>query len=156
MSNLFGDWNKVNRFMRTMNPRFVAAMSKATSDNLALAERTVVHHLRNQDLRWKRLNRDYLKRKRRLGLSEKTLIATGTYFKNITSVKDSPFEGAVGVLRTAKNRKGGSVANLAKVHEFGTRNKRIPKRPLWEPSTEEIADEALRNYDKAMARVVYG
>jgi hypothetical protein len=158
--SLTGDWGRLNGFLSGFDRKFIAAIDRATGENIKLGERTVVMHLKSQDLGWKPLTDRYRRRKRRFKrggrLSEKTLIATATYFKSITAEKFSPFEGAVGVLRQARYQRGEKIANIAMVHEFGTKNRRIPARPLWKPSLEEITDKVLNNYDKAVNRVVKG
>lgn len=98
----------------------------------ARAEAMAVKHLRDQDLRWKKLSKKYMDRKARQGLSTKILIATSTYFQSITSqVKgDSSFAG---VFRKKKEKSGQFVADIAKVHEYGSIKRNIPPRPLWQP-----------------------
>jgi len=157
MSNLYGDWGKMKSFMVGCNPRFLKAMDEATNENLKLGERAVVLNLRNQKFRsrWPAYTPEYQKYKERKGLSSKMLIATSTMMRSITSVKESPFEGAVGVLRRTKyrNRSGRiNVANVAAIHEF----RRRKGRPLWKPTLDEIIDEVLDNHDKAMRKVVFG
>jgi len=157
MSNLYGDWGKLNSFMTGLNPRFLKAMNEATNENLKLGEKAVVLNLRNQRFRsrWPSYTPEYQKYKERKGLSPKMLIATATMMRSITSVKESPFEGAVGVLRRTKyrNRAGHiNVANVAVIHE--TRKRKA--RKLWKPTLNEIENEVLDNYDEAMRKVVFG
>lgn len=111
------------------------------------AEQKAVLHLRNQDLNWQRLSDVYLRRKNNKKgkrLSEKTLIATGSYLQSITSwaTKDAVF---VGVKRNVKNNEGEDIANIAMIHEYGSTARNIPARPLWGPVMNEMqGDGALR------------
>lgn len=171
------DFGRVISYLKGFEPRMMREIEKATAKNAALAERTAVMHLRNQDLGWKPLSAEYLNRKQLTGagkrsyirgtwrgktaakrtgkrLSEKTLIATSTMLKAITSKVYSPTEAAAGVLRSADYKDGGSVVNIAEVHEFGTKDGRIPKRPLWEPTRNEIDAKCKDNWIKAMDRVI--
>ena len=101
------------------------------------AEKTAVEYLQKQDLGCKPLSERYKALKKRKGLSEKTLIATSTYFQSITSwtTKQAIY---VGVKRNVKNKDGEEVANIAKVHEYGSVKRNIPARPLWKPTLVEM------------------
>lgn len=150
------------RYLRTLPVRMEVGMTRATQRNLALVERTVKRHLRNQDLGWKELSPAYSKRKRRTGagkgggrrLSEKTLIATGTLLRSITSEMTGINEGAVGVLRSSRYTDGERIANIAAVHEYGSRDGRIPARPLWDPTAKETSDDCRRNWLAATRKAV--
>jgi hypothetical protein len=102
-------------------------------------------HLQNQDLGWQPLSDRYLKlkmkqRKGKRRLSEKTLIATSSYFQSITS-KVLGRRVLIGVMRGVRNDDGQEIANIAKIHEYGSTARNIPARPLWQPTLEE-----LKNY----------
>jgi hypothetical protein len=151
---LTGDWEGFKKRLNTFSRRLVTNVERATAENLQMVEAAVVGHLVSQDLRWKPLSARYLKRKlgKKTGgrLSEKILIATGQYRRSITSEQFNPFEGVVGVKKTQKYAGGEKVANIGLVHEFGTRDRRIPARPLWKPTTEELEERVVENYGKAL------
>jgi hypothetical protein len=96
------------------------------------AEQMAKDHLQKQDLGWEALKPSTLKQKIRKGLSEKTLIATSSYFQSITSFNDKNAAYA-GVKRTARNKEGQELANIAKIQEYGSKVRNIPARPLWQP-----------------------
>jgi len=78
----------------------------------------------------------YLRRKIRLGLDDRILIATGTYVNNIRVRKDERGRYVVSPgSRTEVN--GVPLDTLASWLEFGTRNDdgsvRMPARPHWRP-----------------------
>lgn len=72
---------------------------------------------------------------RKGGGSTKALIDDGDM---IRSIKVVPLFGGevffVGIHKTAVDKKGNVLANIAEVHEFGTKDKRIPARPFMRPS----------------------
>jgi len=156
---LTGDWEGFKRRLTGLSKRLLTEVGRATAENLQLTESTVVGHLVKQDLRWKPLSKRYrrykLGRKKGGRLSEKTLIATGKYRQAITSEQLSPFEGVVGVKKTVAYRGGEKVANIGLVHEFGTKDRRVPARPLWRPTVEEVEEEVIRNYEKALQKALY-
>ncbi len=99
-------------------------------------------HMRDQDLGWQSLSPKYLKRKQqskkgKRRRSEKILIDTSSYFQSITSftTRDTV---QIGVMRGVKNEDGQEIANIAKVHEYGSTKRNIPARPLWQVVLREL------------------
>ena len=140
---LYGNWSGVTRKLENFQQELTDNMKDATAQSAALVESTVLGHLKNQDLPWQSLKPAYLRWKlhhkgrgsRRL--SEKTLIATGTYFQSITSYIDG-LKAFVGIKRgVAREKDGTDVVNIAAVHESGSPKNNIPARPLWEPTFKE-------------------
>lgn len=86
---------------------------------------------------WENLNEDYLKYKKRKNLSNKKLIATSTMVQSITSVVTYP-KVFIGVKRGKVYKGGEEVANIAAVHEFGSKKMGIPARPYMRPVHEEM------------------
>lgn len=78
---------------------------------------------------------DSTKAARKGGGSSKALIDDGDL---IRSIKVLPLFGGeayfVGVHKMAVDKKGNELANIAEVHEFGTKDGRIPARPFLRPS----------------------
>jgi len=170
------DFDDAKRYMSNLHNNIVEEIGKATAKNVRLAEDTVRGHLRSQDLSWKPLSPDYAEAKartragkrsyfrgarrgrraaRRKGgkrLSEKTLIATSQYFNSITSEIISPYEAGVGVARRKRYKGGEKIANIALVHEYGSKDGKIPARPLWRPTADEIAGRCQDNWLRAVRR----
>lgn len=87
--------------------------------------------LENQTYNWKPLKEYYKKRKIKMGLDERILIATGFYKNHIEAWT---YRGRVhfGVRKTVIHEPSGlPLYVIARIHEFGTRT--VPARPLWRP-----------------------
>lgn len=169
---LTGDWNKVQRLLSGLASKIKAEMGKTTAESLQLIEKTAVGHIDKQDLPWPPLSRAYARYKERTrsgkwrrrrsktgranprSLSEKTLIATGAYRQAITSYQTSVYSGEVGVSRHEAYDDGEKIVNIAAVHEMGTRDKRIPARPLWEPTAKELEEKITKNFLRAAERAL--
>jgi phage gpG-like protein len=148
-----GDWNGVTRTLERDGERLRSEVEKATNRNGRLLESTMKGHLEAQDLPWPPLSPDYLKRKIAEGFSEQTLIRTGSLMANIRYHAKDWKSGFVGILRNVMNSDGESLVNIAAVHEFGTRDGRVPARPYVAPTLEERRDEIVRAYEEAIERV---
>lgn len=167
---LIGDWNRVVDRLGNIGARIRETCGAAMSESIALVEKTVVKHIDNQDLGWPPLSKKYARykertrsgkwRRKRLKagkatprrLSEKMLIATGAYRNAITSHKISPFEGEVGVSRQEAYDDGEKIANIGQIMEEGTRDDRIPARPHWEPSAEEVEGKIEKLFEKGLVK----
>ena len=89
-------------------------------------------HIRDQDLPWKRPS----KNKR----GSKLMIHWGTYYHSITTGSNK-LEAWVGVRKGLYHpRTGQEIHRIATWQEYGTNSHKhkIPKRPLWGPSIEEM------------------
>lgn len=136
----FGDWDLVLNLTKHMEEDVMRANRIALAQLAARAEAIAVKHLRNQDLKWRPLDQRYLEYKTGKNLSDKILIATSTYFQSITSMVKGDVSFA-GVTRKVKEQSGQFVADIARVHEYGSVKRNIPARPLWQPVYKE-----MRNY----------
>lgn len=139
-----GNWNKAKRIMGAL--AFEMEKSKQIAlKRLALkAEGLAKTHISKQDLRWTPLKADTIAAKVRAGYSENILVMTSDYFQNITGyVKDDT--AYAGVKRVARNRAGQPIADIARVHEFGSMSGNIPARPLWQPVMKETIAWHLKN-----------
>lgn len=145
-----GDWEKLDRLLSGFGQRFKRNVRRATDKNGRLLESTVVGHFENQDLPWPSLTPGYRKRKIREGYSEQILIRTSTLSQNIRYHRQSWNEGFVGVARNVMTSDGQSLVNIGAVHEFGTRDGRVPARPFVSPSLEECIPEMVRNWEDAV------
>lgn len=126
----FGDWELVMRMARNM-PDDIRRSNRIVLAQLgSRAEAMAVKFVQRQNLPWKKLSEQYLARKERQGLSTKILIATSTYFQAITS-KAWDDHSFAGVFRKQKEKNGEYVADIARIHEYGSIKRGIPPRRLW-------------------------
>lgn len=134
--SMIGDWDRVRRIAQNINNDMEDAASKSLKQIGLVAEKISKQHISRQDLKWEPLKSSYKKRKRKQGYSTKTLVRTSTYFQAITSFTTGNSAHA-GVKRSAKSKEGEELANIARVHEFGSPSRNIPARPLWRPTFQE-------------------
>lgn len=141
---LFGQWDETIRVLNKLSPTVKQCSLIAQMKICLQICKMVKNHLKNQDLNWEPLSGEYAKRKEEAGLEGGTLIAYGAYYNNITAwQKGSQHFAFVGVKRGiyTKNLQGKrsrlDIATIAAVHEFSS-GRRVPKRPLWNPTIAEI------------------
>lgn len=134
-----GDWRAVEALIRAIKTEAFIATQQSMSRVGLKAEAIAKTHMSKQDLGWKPLSPKYLASKVRRGLSDNTLIATSTYFQSITSWNNGQ-KVFVGVKKQAVSEDGELLADIAKVHEFGSVTRSIPARPLWQPTLTEALD----------------
>ena len=98
--------------------------------------------------RFKPLHPSTIKRKK----SSKALIDKGDLIRSINVKKINNGDGYfVGVHRFEKTEDGESLANIAEIHEFGTKDGRIPERPFLRPSFDKWSKGAS---DRIFQRVI--
>lgn len=132
-----GDWEAFERLQKQLNTEIKKAVKQAQMQVGLKVVSIVKHHLQAQDLAWVPLNKEYLERKVKKGYSEKTLIKTSTMFQAINSTTKSIGGKQVvfaGILRAKVDPKGNIIANIAALHEYGSKSRVVPERPLWRPS----------------------
>lgn len=134
-----GDWAKVANLVANMQKELEAAREMSLKRWGLKAERVAKLHISTQDLGWKALDPKYLATKVRKGLSENILVATSSYFQSITSYVDKETVYA-GVKKDVKNKDGEVIADIAKLHEYGSDGGKLPARPLWRPTYEEVIE----------------
>jgi hypothetical protein len=135
-----GDWDKVRRVVDALGPDITEVTRKTLIKIGLKAERTAVDIIERQDFPNKDLSVKYRRWKERKGLSEKTLIATSTYFQAITSWPSQTGKTVyAGVKRTVRNAEGQVVADIAKALEFGVPARGIPPRPVWKMTYTLVA-----------------
>lgn len=139
---LIGNWQGARNIAVSLLARCEAAQQKTLRNWSLKAETTIKKHLSSQDLNWQPLKAATLRRKIKEGKSLKILIATWQYYNSITYLirKDTAF---VGILNGSTGDKGVSLVELAKTHEYGSKN--IPSRPLWKPSFDEMKNWQTEN-----------
>lgn len=141
---LFGRWAETMKVLGRLSPEIKEASIKAQMKVGREIVKKVKAHLRNQDLGWAPLDTDYARRKSRLGLDTRTLISWGTYYNAIEMwTSGNKHLMMIGVrsgiyTRSPNGRKSKlEVAKIAAIHEFA-RGKKMPKRPLWNPTIAEM------------------
>lgn len=134
----FGDWVRVEALIGDLANMAQKAKEVSLMNWGLKAEGLAKKHINNQDLGWKELDIKYLASKIRKGYSENILVRTSDYFQAITSWVDTPNETVyAGVKKAKMDVEGHIIADIAAVHEYGTKDGRIPARPLWQPVFEE-------------------
>ena len=126
----FGDWNKALALSKSMPEAIDHSLKQTMAKVTVKAERMAVKFMSDQSLKWPPLSKQYMNKKAREKLSNKILIATSTYFQSITS-KVEGYNGLTGVFKQVKTKDGQNVADIAKIHEYGSIMRNIPPRRLW-------------------------
>lgn len=141
---LFGQWDKTLSVMKNLGRDVKESSIKAQMKVGKEIIKRIKGHIRNQDLGWRPLSNKYMQKKQAAGLSGGTLIGYKTYYDNLKVWQSGNRRYVnIGVKRGiyTKETNGKSskleVAMIAAVHEFSS-GKRIPKRPLWNPTIAEI------------------
>ena len=154
-SKLIGPWEKVLKDMDKVGKTVLEAAQLANLQNAHVLERTIVKHIENQDLGWKKLDPAYKKYKERKRLSNQILIATSTLMNSITvQITKDKLGAFVGVLRLSKRKDGKPPVLIAAVHEFGSPARGIPKRPYLRPSFKEKEAEMRERYKKLISKAL--
>ncbi len=112
-------------------------MQDATAKNAALLQARIVKKIRHQEENHAPLSENYLQSKRKK--NSLILVNEGDYSNSfeMRKVKDGVYEV-------------GTNAKQARVMEFGFAEKNIPARPHVQPAFDEVQDESLDNWKKAM------
>lgn len=132
-----GDWDKVQGLVGNIGKEMIEARDTSLKRFGLKAEKIAVTHISLQDLHWQPLSPKYLAEKIREGYSENILVRTSTYFQSITSWVEKETAYA-GVKRDVVDKDGQLVADIAKLHEYGSKSGAIPARPLWQPTFDEV------------------
>lgn len=155
MSQMDGQWKELEDDLRGIGARLTANLQLTTAQNAEIVRKSLVKHIQNQDLHWAKLNPRYLESKRRRRLSTAILIATSEFMQSITTQMSSDKLSAfVGVLRNAKRKDGEPGVLIAELHEFGSKARNIPARPLFRPTFAEIKPEVTDRFKAAIKEVL--
>jgi len=98
---------------------------------------------------WVPLSPEYKKRKEKLGLDPRTLMARGDYVNSIRIRRTTENTYVVDVPQTVKHYSGLTYKELAAVHEYGSKKAHIPARPHWRPTIRRY-QARKRELEKAM------
>lgn len=150
-AKLEGDWTKVSKLLSSLDTQLRDKIKVGVHQAALETEKTLVLHIKNQDLKWAELKDSYLKRKIKKGQSNQIYIATSTLLNSITNVlTDEGFEAFVGVLRKGKSRKGVPGVLIAAVLEYGSPKRNILSRPLFAPTWVEMKPKFIKRMEKAV------
>ena len=155
MSQMDGPWKELEDDLRGIGARLTANLQLTTAQNAEIVRKSLVKHIQNQDLHWAKLNPRYLESKRRRRLSTAILIATSEFMQSITTQMSSDKLSAfVGVLRNTRRKDGEPGVLIAELHEFGSKARNIPARPLFRPTFAEIKPEVTDRFKAAIKEVL--
>lgn len=157
---LKGDWDKVQKMIQTWadEMRLDKYLREATEANAADAQREIVLGIQSQRWSdWPPLADSTVKRKLRQGRHKsargiKILIDTGQLINNITYKVQSAFLAAVGVMKGVKRKDGEDMVNVAAVHEFGSRDGRIPPRPYLNRGARLALPRMIKRWTEAVKK----
>jgi len=146
-----GDWAKARRILRVgKDGRLKNAIKIALRQEAEWFRREVVVGIRNQapgGKQFKPLKPATIAAKG----SSKALIDSNTLRRSITR---KTFDGGdkqfVGVLRTAREKNGSAVADIAAIHEYGAPKANIPARPFLQPVEDATGKDSPK---RMLARV---
>ncbi len=140
---LYGDWDKLEKDLKKMQPLLDANMEKATKYN-AMSLRDEIKRRIRSGKGMVALKKATIERKG----SSKPLIEHGDLLNAVTYKTLGKISFFIGVPRTAKRKRAMKLAgnrgavsktelvNIAAVHEFGAPSRNIPARPYVRPSIQ--------------------
>lgn len=154
-----GDWNELNRFLKEISDpaKLGRHLKSATEANAIEAQGAIKTGIRNQWPDWEPLAESTIKRKLAAGRHKsaagiKILIDTGQLLNNIAWKVYDPFKAAVGVMKGAKRKDGEDLVNVAAVHEYGSRDGRIPSRPYLSRAVRRLEKKFVDRWAKAVTK----
>lgn len=142
-----GDWAGLERMLSEAGTKFKREVGAATDRCGRILQASIVSRIEGQKFS-RPLSPLYLAQKIRRGLSEQILIATATLMSNIKYRRIDWSQGFVGVNR--KEPKKGY--DLGWIHEYGSRDGRVPARPFVEPGVKDVEDKIIKEYEDAIER----
>lgn len=156
---LTGDWNKAETLLATAEARLQRASDKALMREANYLRREIVLGIRSQapgGKRFKPLAEATLRARRARGFTgTKALIVTGDLRNSIKVTKLGKIV-FVGILRTVRGRGGQELVNIGAVHEFGSRDGRIPARPFLRPEFDAWLPKAKERFEGQLAKALGG
>lgn len=126
-------------------------MLEEASEDFAEMVRTIIVR---QKYKWKPLSKRWLKTKEKRGLDLRTHIATGEYLRSIRAIprkrkgKIVSWGVSPGHHNLIHKSSGMRMHRLARLLEFGSKDKRMPARPHWRPAWSVF----VRRRKKLLAR----
>ncbi|MCG8416636.1 MAG: phage virion morphogenesis protein [Proteobacteria bacterium] len=118
-----GKWNEARRILRTAQTQFRRARMQATRQEALALKREIVLGLTSGKPGGRRLapleSSTVATRRARRIRGTKPLLARGDLRRSISVVVTPTGDAFIGILRTATNRRGEKLVDVATVHEFG-------------------------------------
>lgn len=144
MSRLYGDWDKVEKFLNDLNDNYINNIREALERSIGKEiEVKLKENVKNQLLKLEPLSQNYLDRKVHKGLDYRVLISTGDYINNLQVEELEETEDTLTLFIGAtddKHYSGLTFAELSVIIEYGTDTQ--PPRPhirlTWEKIQREI------------------
>lgn len=152
MIKLTGDWKKADKLFKQLPGLMQSNLALATRKSAKRAEKYMVLGIARTRPEWDPLKEATIKRKG----SSKPLIDHADLMGSIKATKIMAALYFVGVLKTAKNKKGDKLTDIGAVHEYGTRDGTIPPRPYLRPGLEESKDDIGKFYRGAIRASLKG
>jgi len=153
-----GDWKKVERMLSGLGDRFKREIQKATNINGKILEVSIYEMIEKQRIRPLLGNtegsRRYLARKIRTKGKSKTLEDTASLMNNIKYHGIDWSSGFVGINRGATGTDGQDLVQIGAVHEYGTKDGRIPPRPFVATGVKRVESQVVKNYEEAVERAI--
>lgn len=126
----------------------------ATKFKLDLTSRIKLQAFSN----WPPLSPQYKAYKAKRGLDPRTLIARMDYLRAIRvrhqRTQKGDDEYTVGLPQQARHYSGLTYNQLAAVHEYGSKDRRVPARPHWRPTIRKFQDLQPRFEREMQDRIV--
>ena len=138
-----GNWGAARRMVFGTKRDILSANEIALRQIGLKGERMVVKYIQSQPSTWPELGDKYRKWKSKHGFSNLMLMRTKDMFNRITSFSTKE-EVFIGLRREALNREGESLANIAAVHEFGSKKRGIPARPFLMPTHQALMAQDIQ------------
>ena len=135
-----GNWTGARAAAKKMPQNVKVAERRLIDKFLNRMKSSLVNHIIDDDLGWIKLS-DYTIRNK--GHAAK-LIHSGLLISSITTWTKSKV-GYVGIKPSVRESNGTKVSEVARRQEEGYG--KIPKRPLWQPTAEEIYAEMKAGHD---------
>lgn len=152
-----GDVDRVGRVLNQVKGNYNIIGNQIVDSNAEIFYEALIKNIEEQGIEWKPLNPEYQAKKGLLGLDTRILIATGEYLSNIqirSIYKTGKVTRHVGVdSRTIHTSSGLKMSDLAIIHEYGTSDGRVPARPHYSTTWDEVR-EKIRDNTLAIARTM--
>lgn len=136
--SLLGNWKIAPEIIAQLEPTLKESYRQAQRNFGHKLERIVKNHILNEDLEWVELADSTVKRKK----SMQIYIDSKDYYDAIRVQSEGPYQIQVGVKEGATNTKGQDIGMYAAINEyghvFGEGKRKVPARPLWNPSWREM------------------
>lgn len=156
----YGDWDELGRILDNLadEKKLDRHLRHATEANAADAQREIVQGIQSQRWSdWPPLAESTVEGKLRRGRHKsaggmKLLIDTGQLINNITYKVQDGFTAVVGVMKGARRKDGKDLVNIAAVHEFGSRDGKIPARPYLMRGARAAQPRMIKRWVEAVKK----